>query len=170
MIRISLLAAAAGMIVSASQALAQPSPAMPTPDFVKAAAAQTDAFEREEGRLAAARGSTGRVKDFGRMMVADHTKTTAALKAALRKAGLAAPPAGLSGEEQSNVATLRGLHGAAFDKAYIAQQIAAHQAALGVMQGYAAGGDNAVLKKAAADTVPIVRGHLQAAQQIAGGG
>jgi putative membrane protein len=167
-VRITLIAAAAGLVLS-SHALAQPSQALSTHDFVKVAA-QTDAFERAEGRLAAERGSTHQVRDFGRMMVADHTKTTVALKAALRKAGLPAPPPPpLSGEEQGNIAMLRGLHGPAFDKAYLAEQISTHQTALQVMQGYASGGDNAVLRGAAGDTAPIVEHHLKMAQQIAGG-
>lgn len=167
MVKVMLFAAAASLFLS-SRALAQTSPALSTPAFIKAAA-QTDAFERDEGRLAAARGSTGSVRDFGKMMVTDHTKTTEALKAALRTAKLPSPPPPtLSTEQRHNLATLRSLHGAAFDKAYIEEQITTHQAALGVMQGYAAGGQNAVLRKAAGDTVPIVERHLKLAQQIAG--
>jgi putative membrane protein len=109
------------------------------------------------------------VWDFGQMMVTDHTKTTAGLKAALTKAGLPTPPPPLSREQSRNLARLRGLHGADFDKAYITEQIDTHQKALGVMQGCTSGGDNAVLRKAAGDTVPVVQHHLEMARQIQGG-
>jgi putative membrane protein len=146
-------------------ALAQPR-ALPTPDFIKAAAA-TDEFERQEGRMAEKVGATAEVRDFGKMMVRDHTRTTEALKAAIHKAGMPAPPPPeLTSEQKSNIAALQGLHGVAFDRPYMEQQIQAHQQALGVMRGYAASGDNPVLRQAAAETVPIVQQHLQAAQAI----
>ena len=158
----------AASILAAAPVLSQPM-ALPTGEFVKAAA-QTDEFERQEGRLAAREGASPRVRDFGQMMVTDHTRTTEALKAALKKAGLSVPPPpALSERQTQDLGALRGLHGAAFDKAYLTQQIAAHQAALGVMQGYAASGENPVLRQAAANTVPVVRHHLEMAQQIQGG-
>ena|ERR1700761_1432640 len=156
---------ASSVLALAFGAHAQPA-APPTSDFITAAA-QTDKFERDEGRLAETQGASAGVKGFGRQMVAAHTKTTAALKAAIAKAGLPPPaPPMLTPEQQANVDSLKGLHGAAFDKAYIAQQIQAHQTALGVMQAYAASGDNPMIRKAAADTVPVVKMHLSMAQQL----
>jgi putative membrane protein len=163
-----MLAGAASFVL-AGPASAQPGPALPTADFIKAAA-QTDEFERQEGRIAETRASDPRVRAFGRTMVRDHTKTTAALKAAIRKAGMKVPPLPpLSDEETRNIAALNGLKGAAFDRAYIGQQVQTHQTALGVMQGYAAGGQNPVLRQAAADTVPIVQHHLAMAKTLPGG-
>ncbi|HEY1561380.1 MAG TPA: DUF4142 domain-containing protein [Caulobacteraceae bacterium] len=151
-------------------AWAQPMPSSTTQAFVRAAA-QSDDFERQEGRLAAIRGSTAHVRAFGRMMVADHARTTLVLKAALRRARLQIPlPPQLSPNEASKLATLRRLHGKQFDAAYIDQQIIAHQGALNLLQAYAAGGDNPVLRKTAGDTVPLIQRHLAAAQQIRGGG
>lgn len=141
---------------------------LPTHDFV-VAAAQTDAFERQEGRLAQARASNPKVRDFGAMMVKDHTQTTAALKAALAKAHLDAPPPGLSADQQQDIDKLTGLQGPAFDKEYLRQQIDAHTKALAVMQGYAANGERDILRQAAADTVPIVERHLSMAKAIDAG-
>lgn len=164
MIRASLFAIAVAAL--AAPAWSQQQPALSTHEFVKAAA-QTDEFERQEGRLAATQGGGQKVREFGQMMVTDHTKTTEGLKAALKKAGMPVlPPPPLSHEQSQSLAKLRGLHGADFDKAYITEQIATHEKALGVMQGYSSGGENAVLRKAAADTVPVVEHHLSMAQQI----
>jgi putative membrane protein len=166
-IRTMMLAGVASLCVVAP-ALSQTGPALPTGDFIKAAAT-TDEFERQEGRMAERDGASARVRDFGQMMVRDHTNTTMALKRAIRSAGLPIPGTPqLTAEQQANVAALKGLHGADFDRAYIEQQIQAHQTALGVMQTYAAGGENPTLRKAAASTVPIVQHHLAMARKIAG--
>jgi len=161
-LRIIALAGVASLSFAAA-AVAQP---LPTPDFIKAAA-QTDDFERTEGRLAEKMAGSPQVRGFGAEMVSAHTKTTAALKAAIAKAGLPPPaPPMLTAEQSQNLATLKSLSGPAFDKAYVYQQIQAHQTALGVMQAYASNGDNPVIRKAAADTVPIVQHHLEMAQSL----
>ena len=167
MIRTMVLAGV-GSLVLVAPTLAQTGAALPTGDFIKAAAT-TDEFERVEGRMAERDGASARVRDFGKMMVRDHTNTTMALKQAIHSAGLPNPgPPHLTPEQEANVGALKGLHGADFDHAYIQQQIQAHQTALGVMQAYAAGGENPTLRKAAANTVPIVKHHLATARKIAG--
>jgi putative membrane protein len=150
----------------AAPGLAQPGGALPTPQFISAAAS-TDEFERQEGRMAERQAGSPQVRSFGQMMVRDHTNTTMALKLAIRRAGLPPPPPPqLTPDQQSNVSALKGLRGRDFDRTYLQQQIQAHQTALGVMQAYAAGGDNRTLRKAAASTVPIVKRHLAMAQKI----
>jgi len=152
----------------AAPALAQPGGALPTPQFINAAAS-TDEFERQEGRMAERQAASPQVRSFGQMMVRDHTNTTMALKLAIHRAGLPPPPPPqLTADQQSNVAALKNLRGRDFDRTYLQQQIQAHQTALGVMQAYAAGGDNRMLRKAAASTVPIVKRHLAMARRIGG--
>jgi putative membrane protein len=165
-IRTMVLAGVASVCLAAPALSKPPGPAPATPDFIKAAAS-TDEFERQEGRLAEVRAVNPRVRDFGRMMVRDHTNTTMALKGAIRHAGLPAPPPPkLTDQQQANLATLKAARGADFDRTYVQQQIEAHQTALGVIEAYAAGGDNKTLRKAAAQTVPIVQRHLKMAQGI----
>jgi putative membrane protein len=162
-----VLAGIASVCLAAPALSLPPAPVLPTPDFIKAAAS-TDEFERQEGRLAETKGASAAVRDFARMMVRDHTNTTMALKGAIRKAGLPPPAAPkLTDQQQANLTALKGARGPDFDRTYMQQQVEAHQTALGVMQAYAAGGDNKVLRKAAADTVPIVKHHLSMAQKIA---
>jgi putative membrane protein len=166
-IRTMVLAGVASFCLVAPT-LAQTGAALPTTDFIKAVAT-TDEFERVEGRMAERDGASDRVRDFGKMMVRDHTNTTMALKQAIHSAGLPIPGTPhLTPEQAANVAALKALHGAAFDHAYMEQQIQAHQTALGVMQAYAAGGENPTLRNAAASTVPIVQHHLAMARKIAG--
>jgi putative membrane protein len=140
----------------------------PTADFVTKAA-QSDEFERREGRMAALHGHSMTVKKFGMEMVTAHSKTTMALKSAIHHAHMAPPPKpDLTGPQTQMMADLKGLHGAAFDKAYIDQQVKAHEETLGVMQGYAQGGEPGPIRDAAQKTVPLVQHHLDMAKDIQG--
>jgi putative membrane protein len=109
-----------------------PSPAggvRATRDFVTQAA-QTDAFERREGRLAEQKSKNPQVRAFAREMVRDHTRTTQGLQAAIRKAGMKPPPPPqLSADQRHEIGELQGLSGPAFDKAYIDQQVQTHEGA-----------------------------------------
>ena len=152
---------------TAAPPAAAPAPAALTgADFVSKAAA-TDMFEIAEAKLATSTSHSAGVKTFAAMMIADHTKSTKALKAAIAKSGQAlSPPTVLPTDLQAKVDTLKGVAPADFDKAYVADQTAAHQEALGVMQSYAAGGDVSELKSFASDTAQVVQKHLDAANAL----
>jgi putative membrane protein len=160
-----MLAAAASACIAAPSAFAQVT-VLPTPDFIRVAAG-TDEFERQAGRIADRQAASPRVRSFGRMMVRDHTDTTMALKQAIRRAGLPPPgPPTLTADQQSNISALQRLSGPSFDRTYMQQQIQTHLQALSAMRAYAHAGDNRVLRRAAADTVPIVQRHLRMANEI----
>lgn len=135
-------------------------PAMNGQQFADTAAA-TDAYEIEAGKLAQQKGTTKGIKDFGAMMVSNHTDSTAKLKTAASGATPAlVPNPALTPEQEANLQTLRSASGADFDAAYRMQQIATHQKALAALEGYAASGDVPQLKTWASETAPVVRGHL----------
>lgn len=132
--------------------------------FVDAASA-SDTFEVEAGKLAQQTGTSQAVKDFGAMMVADHTKSTADLRAAAVQAtGVTVNPQ-LTAKQQSDLAALRNA-GDNFDNLYAQQQVAAHDAALQLLKDYAASGDAASLKAFAGNTAPVVEGHLTHAREL----
>jgi putative membrane protein len=131
-----------------------------TKGFV-AAAATGDMYEVEAGRIAERRGQSDAVKDFARQMVQAHTATTAALKSTLAGNNIdIAPPAHLDDRRQGMIDNLRGATDADFDHRYLVQQLAAHKEAQILMHGYAKDGDNAAVKRFAADTLPKVNEHL----------
>ena len=176
MSRLAVLAGVAVLVGASASALtftpaqAQPgrgAPTLATPDFITAAA-QTDEFERQEGRLAASRARNPHIKAFGQMMVRDHAKTTAGLKRAIRMDHMPPPPPpALTGDQQGKLDMLRSMRGRDFDRTYIDQQVEAHRMALGVMQAYANGGPgDRPIRKAAAETVPVVQHHLMMAEQL----
>jgi len=167
MIRSILLGGAVALTLATPSVFAQATgQALPTQAFITAAA-QTDEFERREGRLAETQAEDPKVKAFGAKMVKAHTMTTQKLKMAIREAGMTVPPPPpLTDDQKQMLKTLRGLHGADFDKTYIDQQVQVHQMALGVMQAEAAGGSDPTIRQAAANTAPIVQDHLTMAQAL----
>jgi len=126
--------------------------------FVDMASA-SDMYEVEAGKLAKQMGKGQAVKDFGAMMVTDHTKSTTELKIAAGKAdGVTVNPK-LTAKQQSDLDALKNA-GDNFDATYKQQQVAAHEMALSMLQGYAQSGDNTDLKAFASKTAPVVEGHL----------
>jgi len=177
-----LLAGAAALAVAATaQAQPMPPPAPPMPmapgmpmpmhdgmtmDFVTKAA-QSDEFERREGRLAERKASNPAVRHFGAHMVMAHTQTTRDLKMAIHAAGMAAPPPPMLTDDQMHMmGDLAHKQGADFDRAYMDQQIQAHQDALQLMQNYGANGHPGPIKDAANKTAPLVQQHLDMAKHI----
>lgn len=164
----AVVAALAG--AGATQAQPPPPPAaggaMPTPEFVRMAAA-TDKYERDAARVALMKSSNPHVRAFAQRMLRDHTKSTEMIKMALADSGHPPPPPPmLMPDQQQMLATLRGTPRPAFDRAYIDQQVMVHQMALGVMQGYASGGTDPALRRAAGRISGVVQMHLQMAQDI----
>ncbi|TPG20592.1 DUF4142 domain-containing protein [Sphingomonas koreensis] len=134
-------------------------------DFIKTAAA-SDLFETKSSQLALDTSKNKDVRDFAQMMITDHAKTTAGVKAAAAKADMTVSPPTLSADQQQMLDTLKPLSGDAFDKAYLSQQLPAHQQALTLMQSYAANGDTPALQDAAKTAIPIVQKHIARLQEL----
>jgi len=131
-----------------------------TQGFVTAAAT-SDMYEVEAGKIAAERSSNSAVKDLASHMVKAHTETTDKLKSILASNNVnATPPAHLDARRQGMIDNLRGAKAVDFDHRYVTQQQAAHEEALILMRGYAKDGDNPEVKKFAADTSKAVSEHL----------
>lgn len=132
--------------------------------FVDTASA-SDLYEIEAGKLAQEMGKSQEVKDFGAMMVKDHTKSSADLKTAAASAtGVTVNPQ-MTPMQQSNLDALKDA-GDNFDTVYAQQQVAAHEMALQLLKDYAAGGDTASLKDFAGKTAPVVETHLGHAREL----
>jgi putative membrane protein len=142
-----------------------PSNEAAAPDFVAKAAA-SDMFEVEAAKLAATKAKSPEVKKFAADMVAAHTKTTDGLKKAIADSGQTALalPTVLPQDLQDKLADLGKADN--FDKAYMDNQVDAHQAALDVLQRYAQDGDVPAIKTFAAATAPTVQQHLDKARAI----
>jgi putative membrane protein len=128
-------------------------------------AAASDLFEIQSGRLAAERGQSAAVRQFGEMLVEHHTRTTAQLTAAATAAGTMPTP-DLMPMQERMMTELRAASGAGFDQVFIRQQIQAHEMALALHTNYASRGDTPALRTVAAAAAPIVRQHLEQARTL----
>lgn len=150
-----------GALVLAAPAVAQTAPA----DYVKAAGAG-DLYEMTSSRLVLQTTQDPKVRDFAQMMVTDHMKSTADVKAAAKQSKVRVSPPKLDAEQQRMVAELRQQSGAARDTAYVTQQKTAHQKALALHQGYATDGTAPALKSTAAAIAPVVQHHIDMLQSM----
>lgn len=149
---------AAGLAVAvAGPAMAQ---VMSPAEYVMTAGA-SDLYERQSSQLVLQSTQDPQVRSFATMMVADHGKSTAEVKAAAARSKVRAAPPQLMPLQAEMIAQLRTESGPARDARYIAQQKAAHGQALAVQQAYAAEGTAPALKAAAAGIVPVVEHHIE---------
>lgn len=137
-----------------------------TPQAFVDAAASTDMYEIQAGKLAQQMGKSASVKAFGAMMVKDHTDSSKKLKDAVGQAGngLTVPIAMLPAQ-QSQFEALKNA-GDSFDVTYAQQQVAAHQAALTLLQDQANSGTVAPLKAFAHGVIPVVQHHWDEAKKL----
>lgn len=146
----------------AAVALAAPVAAqVMTPAEYVATAGASDLYERTSSQLVMESTQDPRVRDFAQMMIAHHTKSTADVTAAARQSRVAVAPARLTPAQAEMVAQLTAETGPARDRAYIAQQRAAHNQARAVQKAYATEGGAPALRRAAAGIVPVVERHIE---------
>ena len=132
-----------------------------TPAGYVAAAGASDLYERQSSQLVLQSTADPKVRSFAQMMLADHAKSTAKVKAAAARAKVKAAPPRLMPDQAKMIADLRAQSGTARDTAYVAQQKTAHQKALALHRGYAESGSAAPLKTVAAGIAPVVEHHIE---------
>jgi putative membrane protein len=164
--KILLLAAAALALSLAAVSAGAQSPLPTQPRDFAQTATESDHFEITEGQTAVAESQNPRVRAFAQEMIRDHTATSQTVQQAAARSGLPPPRTSLSGDQSKMLSALQSLRGPDFDKTYARQQVLAHYQALVVEQGYASSGSDPNLRQAATSAVPIIRHHLQMAQQM----
>ena len=152
-----LLTLAAMVALPAVAAIAQ-APMAASTYVIKAGGG--DQYEIQSSRLVLISTKNAKLRSFATMMVTDHTKSTADVKAAAMRAGLHPAPPKLDAMGTKNVAALRAVNGTARDRLYVEQQKAAHQRALTLHQSYAQSGTAAPLRAVAGSVAPVVQGHI----------
>ena len=99
--------------------------AAPDASFYKTLA-QGGIAEVEAGKLAQQKGADPKVKDFGAMMVKDHSAANEQLKALAAGKGIELPGSS-STSQMATKAKLEVLSGGTFDKSYVEDQVKAHR-------------------------------------------
>ena len=125
--------------------------------------------EIRAGTLAQQRASSQAVRSFASQMVTDHTALDERGNAIAQSAGITPtlPYTALQVLNASDLAALQGQSGAAFDRAYIAQQVLAHQRTLSLVDTSLPIVKTEALRAALQNEVrPRVADHLRMAQQL----
>ena len=128
--------------------------------------AQANLAEISEAQLALQTSKSKRIMQYAQQMVTDHTKLNDQLAPIAQAHGVTLPTTPDDAQQQQ-LSALQGLHGYAFNHAYVADQIQGHEAALQIAQTEASGGTDPALKQYAETGVPIIQSHLQMAQALA---
>jgi putative membrane protein len=137
----------------------------PDSSFLKSAA-EGGMSEVELGELAQQKASNPAVKDFGAMMIKDHTAANDKLKAlaASEQVSLPDSPGML---QKASKAKLSMLSGDSFDKAYVKVMIDDHKDDIEEFQKEISHGKDPQAKAFASATLPTLQMHLQRIQSIA---
>lgn len=125
----------------------------------------------DAGEIADSKAIDSEVKAFGRMMVMDHTAVDKQARELAAKLKLTpqenATSQSLKMGGETNVANLKTLSGAAFDKAYIAHEVEYHQAVIETLNKLLVpNAQNPELKALIVKVTPAFVAHLEKAKQI----
>jgi len=139
--------------------------ANPDASFFKHAA-EGGIAEVDAGNLAQQKADAQNVKDFGAMMVKDHSAANEKLQSIAAAKGITLPTSASVGQMAAK-AKLDVLSGSTFDKSYIKGQVRAHEQTVGLFRKEITSGQDPDAKAFAKDTLPTVRSHLKAIKAIA---
>jgi putative membrane protein len=98
-------------------------------------------------------------------MIADHTEAGEEMKSAAEAEGVSVPEA-LNEKHQAQLDQLTPLEAEQFDQAYLAAQVAAHEEAVSLFEGYSTSGSPGTLKEFATKTLPTLKSHLEEVQKL----
>jgi putative membrane protein len=124
----------------------------------------------ETGTLAAERGQSKEVRDFGAMLARDHRQVRQQGRDLAKRLGVTpTPPKDDQGARDHAAASprLRALRGAAFDRAFLAHEAAYHKAVIDAMQSTLLPAiRNAEVRALVVKVAPAFEAHMLAAQNI----
>ena len=153
--------------LSAPAAVAQ----APTDAQIAAIVVTANQVDIDAGTLAAERATNADVKKFGQQMVTDHTgvnKAAVELATKLKVTPEENPTSrSLKAGGEKNVAHLKTLTGAAFDRAYLDQEVTYHQQVIDALdKTLIPNASNAELKALLVKVRPAFVAHLEHAKQL----
>lgn len=158
----------------ASSDQAQPAEAQPMANPAAVQLAQADQqfgseiasngnLEIQLGRLAQEKGMSQSIKDLGRMMVDDHSKTNEKFLGIAQPKGFK-PSSELLPEHQASLAKLSALSGKEFDVEYKQAMIDGHTKTIAKFEQHLSSTQDADIKSFVQETLPTLKHHLQMAQ------
>ena len=127
----------------------------------------------DAGKLAKSHTKNKEVSKFAQLMITDHTAVNKQAGALAKKLGVTPEDSptskSLKDGASQNIANLKGLKGAAFDKAYVDHEVAYHQAVLDAIDKVLIpSAKNTELKDLIVKVRPAIAAHLDHAKMIQG--
>jgi putative membrane protein len=122
-------------------------------------------MEVELGQLAQQNAKSERVKNFGQMMVRDHSAANDDLKAVARQKNVTLPES-MPAEHQHHKDDLSKKKGADFDKAYIKMMVDDHKKDIDEFEKMSKNASDPDVKNFATQKLPTLKTHLDSAQAI----
>ncbi len=117
------------------------------------------------GKVAAEKGESKEVRDFGSRMVTDHSKINDQLKEVAGKMNVEVP-AKVNAKHQAMIDKMSSMSGAAFDKAYVKAMVKDHKKDIAEFEAASKSVKNEDLKKFIDDAVPVMKEHLEKIQKF----
>jgi putative membrane protein len=149
---------AAGLLLTLPSAKAAATLSTADQDFM-IAAAQGGLTEVRLGELATQKGVRVDVKEFGQLMVKDHSAINADLKTLATQKGVTLPDR-LDAKHQRMVDKMAALTGSAFDEAYVTGMIKDHKMDAKEFKAESAATKDTDVKSFVDKSLPIVQMHL----------
>jgi putative membrane protein len=151
--------------------LARAEGAAPTDPQIAMIAVVADNVDIDAGKLAKDKAQDAAVKELAEMMISDHTEVNEKATALVKKLGVTPEESDLSKTLKANgdkqLAKLKGLSGAEFDKAYVDNEVAYHTAVIDVVsKTLIPNTKNAELKQLLESAAPIFKQHLEHAKAV----
>ena len=128
-------------------------------------AAMGGMMEVELGRVAAQKGMSDSVKQFGQRMVDDHSKANTELMTLATSKGITLPAA-LDDKHRKEVTKLSGMSGAEFDRAYMKLMVSDHKKDVSEFEKQSTKATDPDVKAFATNTLPTLKDHLQQATTV----
>ena len=156
------------VLMAPALALAQPKPTDPQIAGIVVTANQIDV---DAGKVAKARSANKEVKAFAQQMITDHTAVNKQAAALAKKLGVKPEDSdttqALKKGAAENVASLKKLKGAQFDKAYVSHEVAYHQQVLDAIDKVLIpSAQNGELKELITKVRPAIQTHLDHAKHL----
>jgi putative membrane protein len=128
-------------------------------------AAQGNMAEVSGGTMAAQKGESPDVKNFGNRMVSDHGKALDELKQLAQTKGIALPT-DVNDEQKAGADKLSKLSGKYFDKAYTDAMVEDHEKDVAEFDKASKNAQDPDLKAWAAKVLPVIQDHLKMAKAM----
>jgi putative membrane protein len=158
-----------GDVAPAASVSAAPDPTLDDPTIVAIFDA-ANAADIETGQLAAERGSSKEVRDFGAMLVRDHKMVRQQGRDLAERLGVTpTPPADVASAKAhaAVMSDLRSKRGDEFDRAFLEHEVKFHQDVIDAVQTTLLPSiQNAEVKALVVKVTPAFRAHMVAAQKL----